>query len=206
MSIIEKEAIECKPPDLSDKKKYDFNFNRENTGHCNGHCSLCGSIGVRMNTCPLNVYSLAPNPKKHIYAGRKSGRLLNGDNFLMRMLEPDDEEERYHDFPGSQKVEEYFEENNETSNLVSMYRDVRSEHKKKHYVVIGFQTNIYSDEYNTSIIINIPLDILVEASNPGIYLVELLEDIVGCFEEDPTADFSRSGILIRYAKTNITEK
>lgn len=203
MSIIEKETIKCNPPDLTNKKKYDFNFNREGTGHCNGHCSLCGSIGVRMNTCPLNVYALAPNPKKHIYAGRKNGRLLNGDNFLMRMLEPDDEEERYSDFPGSEEVEEYFEENSETCTLVSMYRDVRSEHKRDHHVMLGFQTNIYSDEYNTSVMIKIPLVMLVQS---GDYLIELLEDIVNCFEADPTSDYSRRGIQIRYAKTNVPEK
>ena len=200
------DGIKCNPPKLEQKSKFDFNFNKEGTGHCNGHCSLCGSIGVRINTCPLNIYALSPKPKKHTYAGKKNGRLLNGDNFLVRMLEPDEEEERYHDFPGSQEVEEFFENNYETCSLASMHCDIRSEHTRDHHIAIGFYTNIYNDDYNTSIIINVALSTLQSATIPGDLLVELLEDIVDCFETDPTSDFSRKGFQIRYAKTNLPEK
>ena len=175
-----------------------FNFNKEGTGHCNGHCSICGSLGVTMNTCPLNLYSRNPQPKKHPYAGKTNGRLLNGSDFLNRIKDIDSEEERYSDFPGSDMLDDWFETNNEVCTLISMYRDVMNENKKKHHVMIGFITNCYSDELSTSIMVKIPLLYLNQQHK--YYLIDLMDRIVECFEIDPTCDIKQDGISIMYAK------
>ncbi len=182
--------------------KFDFNFNKKGTGHCNGHCSICGSIGVTMNTCPLNLYAINPQPKKHIYAGKSNGRLLNGSDFLDRINESCEEEERYPNFNGSTELEEWFEINDEVCSLISAYRDVMDENKINHYIIIGFITNIYSDELSTSILIKIPLYHKQYCNKPVYYLINLMDKIVECFEKDPTGDIKEPGISIMYSKTN----
>ena len=154
-----------------------------------------------MLTCPLNLDAFNTNPEKHIYAGRKNGRLLNGSDFLIKLEGVCEEENRYHKFPGSETLEDYFENNEEVVSMSSVYVDTNDEKSRNHHIIIGFNTNIYQDDINTSVIIRIPLELQKYVDNPSNYIYNLMNDIVECFENDPTSDIKRNGITIRYAKT-----
>ena len=45
------------------------------SGGGGSHCSICGSIGVRKSTCPLNPKAQNPNPSKHPLAKKKNRRI-----------------------------------------------------------------------------------------------------------------------------------